>query len=176
MPKSKSISPTKMSISPMDKLKSLSPTTSTVNLNNMSMANVIIFLIAFAVVIILHYAMYTWTEELEKTGCKCSEIWHRNVIHWIALILLVITFVNILLKIANIQSPMFMAYGVVVGLLSLFYIIIVFDYISKLKALECECSESWKREYGYIYSIISISIYSLAILLSILFGSMMMTK
>ena len=163
--------------SPMDKLKSLSPTTSTVNLDNMDMVSLIMFLIIAVVVIVLHYAMYTWTKELEKTGCKCSEIWHRNVIHWIALILLIATVINVLLKIANIQkSPMFLAFGVVIALLNIFYISIVFDYINKLKKLECECSESWKRDYGYIGSIVYIIWFSLVALSLIFIASMMMFK
>ena len=44
----------------------------------------------------------------------------------------------------------------------------IFDYITKLKKLECECSESWKREYGYIGSIVYIGYFGLILLLLIL--------
>jgi magnesium-transporting ATPase (P-type) len=178
MPNSKStISMNKSKMkSPIDELKALSPATSSINLDTTNIITFIIVLISMIVVLILHYAMYTWTAELEKNGCKCSEIWHRNVIHWIALILLITVFINTLLKIANIKSPMFQAFIIVIAILNIFYIAIVFDYITKLKKLECECSEDWKRDYGYIGSIVYIISFSLILLSLILNGIFIFAK
>ena len=130
--------------------------------------SLIISLIIFIIVIVLHYSMYTWTEELEKTGCKCSDLWQRNFIHWIALIMLIIIPINFLLKFAKVKIELFIPYNFILIILQLFYISIIFDYITKLKKLECECSESWKREYGYIGSIVYIGYLGLILLLGIL--------
>jgi hypothetical protein len=52
----------------------------------------------------------------------------------------------------------------------------VLDYITKLKTLECQCSESWKRDYGYIYSLVSIIFVSIVLVFIILFGILMLNK
>ena len=128
----------------------------------------IVSLIIFIIVIILHYSMYTWTEELEKTGCECSNLWQRNIIHWIALIMLIIIPINMLLRFAKIKMELLIPYSFILVILQIFYISIIFDYITKLKKLECECSESWKRGYGYIGSIVYIGYLGLILLIGIL--------
>ena len=55
------------------------------------------------------------------------------------------------------------------AILFIIYIGVIFDYISKLKKLQCKCSESWKREYGYISSIVYIVMYSISALF-LIFG------
>jgi len=162
----------KKTSSPIDQIRSLNPTNPTnPNFNlgfEMNVAIFIISLIIIILVLVLHYSMYTWTEELEKNGCKCSDLWHRNFIHWIALILVIIIPINVLIKIYNIKSPLLIPYTFILGVLQIFYIGMIFDYITKLKKLECECSESWKREYGYIGSIVYICYFGLLLLLLIL--------
>tara|TARA_B110000003_G_scaffold270599_1_gene303341 strand:- start:6 stop:527 length:522 start_codon:yes stop_codon:yes gene_type:complete len=134
------------------------------NLNVNTIVFIIIYLITFTFIIILHHSMYTWTEELEKNGCECSDLWHRNVIHWVALILLITIGINVVFLIANIKSNVFNGFRILVSILQICYIVFIFDYITKLKELECKCSEDWKREYGYISSIIYIVIYGISLL------------
>jgi|TARA_B100000497_G_C7492606_1_gene301422 hypothetical protein len=134
------------------------------NLNVNTIAFIIIYLIIFTFIIILHHSMYTWTEELEKNGCECSDLWQRNVIHWVALILLIAIGINVVFLIANIKSKVFDVFRILASILQIFYIAFIFDYITKLKKLECKCSENWKREYGYISSIIYIVIYGIFLL------------
>jgi NhaP-type Na+/H+ or K+/H+ antiporter len=129
----------------------------------------ITYVIIITLVIILHYSMFSWTNELEKTGCECSDLWHRNIIHWIALIMLVFIAVNMLLLIAKVRSQLFSAFAGLIGVVNVFYIILIYDYISKLKNLECKCSEDWKREYGYIGSIVYMSFYGLIMLILLTF-------
>jgi hypothetical protein len=40
----------------------------------------------------------------------------------------------------------------------------------KLKDKNCECSEDWKREYGYIFTIVYISLLLLVLLFIIIIG------
>tara|TARA_B110000259_G_scaffold101997_1_gene117404 strand:- start:581 stop:1078 length:498 start_codon:yes stop_codon:yes gene_type:complete len=146
------------------------------NLDTQNITSVIIFIILQIITLSLHYAIYTWTEELEKTGCQCSNMWHRNVIHWMALILAIFVVIIMLLRIANITSKAFNAFIVVVFIIGLFYLAMVLDYITKLKTLECQCSESWKRDYGYIYSLVYIIFVSIVLVFSILFGILILNK
>ena len=130
----------------------------------------IVFLIVAIIVLILHYAMYSWTTELEKAGCECSNLWHRNFIHIIALILMIVVVIKISLKILEQSSLQFKYKDFTIFftpfvILMIIYIAIIYDYIAKLKVLQCECSENWKRDFGYISSIVYISIYSLIALM-----------
>lgn len=129
----------------------------------------ITYVIVITLIIILHYSMFSWTNELEKTGCSCSDLWHRNIIHWIALVILIFIAVNMLLIIAKVKSQLFSAFAGLIGIVNVFYIILIYDYISKLKNLECKCSEDWKREYGYIGSIVYLSFYGLIMLILLTF-------
>lgn len=133
---------------------------------------IIIALIIIPLTIILHYAMYTWTTELEKNGCECSNLWHRDFINILAIIivimiiiiLIVIIFLNTKYNLSSLISYL----NFINGVIFFTYILIILDYISKLKALNCECSESWKREYGYIFSIVYISLYILIFIFTII--------
>lgn len=159
----------KKASSPIDKIRSVNPTNPNFNLGfGANVAAFIVVLIIVVLVLVLHYAMYTWTEELEKTGCECSDLWHRNIIHWIALILVIIIPINVVIQIYKVKSPLLIPYSFILVVLQVFYIAMIFDYITKLKKLECECSESWKREYGYIGSIVYIGYFGLLLLLLIL--------
>lgn len=153
----------------IDKTKSIEP-----NKQSISIYIIIISIIALIIIsltIILHYAMYTWTTELEKNGCECSNLWHRDVINILASIIvimiitiLVIIFLNTKYNLSSLISYL----NFINGVIFFTYILIILDYISKLKALNCECSESWKREYGYIFSIVYISLYILIFIFTII--------
>jgi hypothetical protein len=145
----------------------------------------IINIILITLILVLHYAMYTWTEELEKTGCECSNLWHRNVIHWFGLVIVILNVIYWLMEFFNIDQKIYYRNGSLtlfaapfsslILILTVSYISIIFDYITKLKKLECHCSESWKRDYGYIGSIVYIASYSLGLLLFII-GMLMLLR
>ena len=145
----------------------------------------IINIILITLILVLHYAMYTWTEELEKTGCECSNLWHRNVIHWFGLVIVILNVIYWLIEFFNIDQKIYYRNGsltlfatpfsFLILILTVSYISIIFDYITKLKKLECHCSESWKRDYGYIGSIVYIASYSLGFLLLII-GMLMLLR
>jgi magnesium-transporting ATPase (P-type) len=158
----------KKASSPIDQIRSVNPANPNFNLNFANVATFIVVLIILVLVLVLHYAMYTWTEELEKTGCECSDLWYRNFIHWIALVLMIIIPINIVIQIYKIKSQLLIPYTFILFVLQISYVAMIFEYITKLKKLECECSESWKREYGYIGSIVYICYFGLILLLLIL--------
>ena len=161
MPPKKSVSSKK---SPIDEVKNVLNHNNSLNSNINIITFFIVYTIVITLVLILHYAMFTWTQELEKQGCECSDMWHRKVVHWLALVFLIVVPLNIILKHFKIQNMLINIYSSIVGFAFITYILTTFDYIRKLKKLECECSEDWKREYGYIFSIIYISFFAILIL------------
>ena len=140
------------------------------------MLELLIHLIVLILVITLHVAMYMWTTELEKENCDCSDLWHRNVINIFSMLLLILIPVNTYLvhkKILPIKSFNFdlkTGYSILVGVIGISYMVIILDYVMKLKDKNCECSEDWKREYGYIFTIVYISILLLMLLFIIIMG------
>ena len=134
----------------------------------------VITVIISVLVIILHFSMYTWTQELEKQGCDCSDMWHRKVIHWLALIFLLFIPINIMIRYFKSDNNIIKILSGIMSLGFITYICIVIDYIRKLKQLECQCSEDWKREFGYIFSIIQISLMAIS-LFSIILGVLLVT-
>jgi len=140
------------------------------------MLELLIHLIVLVLVITLHVAMYMWTTELEKENCDCSDLLHRNLINIFSILLLILIPVNFYLRYKNflpIKSfnlDLKTGYSIIVGGIGVFYMVIILDYVMKLKEKNCECSEDWKREYGYIFTIVYISILLLMLLLIIIMG------
>jgi magnesium-transporting ATPase (P-type) len=141
--------------------------------------NIISFTL-FILIIVFHYAMYTWITELEKNGCECSNLWHRNVIKWFAIVIIILNVIYYLIEFFNINQKLYYyinrpnggytyfagpPLSFLIAILVITYLAIIYDYITKLKKLECECSESWKKEYGYIGSIVYMSLLILVFLL-----------
>lgn len=130
----------------------------------------VITIIITVLVIILHYSMHTWTKELENQGCECSNIWHRKIINWLALIFLIFIPINILIRYLKFKNSFIQIFSSLMGFAFITYIFIIIDYIRKLKHLGCKCSENWKREYSYIFSITYISFLSIFLFSAIIAG------
>lgn len=141
------------------------------------MSDFLLFLtIVVAIVItILRYYIYMWVVELEKQGCDCSVMWYRDFLNYGTIILIISSLIYLGIRIGILKevldkdfmktfSPLFTIYSV----FALFYLIILFLYTSKLKELECKCSESWVREFGYYYSIIMFIMYGIGIIFAII--------
>lgn len=114
-----------------------------------------IYIIILITTIILHYALYTWTNDLKKLGCKCSSGTVRDVINMLALIFLLL----IPYRIVNYNDKYFSAffYGFI-RLIIITYFILVIYYINKLNTEACECSNNWKKDYSFITTIIFSSL------------------
>ena len=162
--------------SPISKMKNELEKDNKLESNMNMIAMFIITVIITVLVIILHFSMYTWTEELEKQGCECSNMWHRKVVHWLALLFLILIPVNILVRYFKFQNNAIKIFATLIALTSVTYICVIIDYIRKLKQLGCECSESWKREYGYIFSIIYICFFSIFLFSAIIAGLLLTSK
>ena len=114
-----------------------------------------IYIIILITTIILHYALYTWTNDLKKLGCKCSSGTVRDVINMLALIFLLL----IPYRIVNYNDKYFsdFFYGFI-RLITITYFILIIYYINKLNIEACECSNNWKKDYSFITTIIFSSL------------------
>lgn len=121
--------------------------------------HIIVAILVVVVTIGLHVAVYAWTRELEKAGCECSNLWHRNVVQVLAMVKLVVIPLNAVLR--N-KYLMFCS-----AIVSLVYFALIIDYVRQLKAKECECSEDWKRDFAYIYSTVWYVMTVLMVLVSL---------
>ena len=127
--------------------------------------------ISAILLLLLHYFMYIWTKELENKNCDCSDIIHRKIINYgsiVFFIFLIFNYINIITNNIFIKSSIFIS--ILLTTISIIYLSIIIDYIRKLKEKQCECSEDWKRKYGYIFSIIYVilSVFSLLIIIMFL--------
>jgi hypothetical protein len=139
---------------------------------------IFLVIVSYILVFTLYYSIYTWIQELEKNDCKCSDLWQNNYLKYSSLVLLVnqslffaikMLEMSKTLKISCSFKSMFSAWAVLSLFAVIVYMVILVDFIQKLKKKEdCHCSESWKREYGYYYSIVYLSLIALNVVLMIL--------
>lgn len=134
---------------------------------------ILIAIIFIVLVYILHISMYQWTEKLKKEGCDCADLWHRKYINIIAIILIISITINSIFLHFNNNFILFFRF--ILGIVQIFYYITIIDYIRKLKIKECICSENWRREFGFIFTIIILVFVSL-IFLSSLIGLLFIKK
>lgn len=128
-----------------------------------------------------------WIDKLEKTKCECSDNWERQYMKGYLYFIISFVAINILLTIIlrmNIYTIINNIFGkivlfVVIYLLifaGLSYTVITIDYITKLKNIDCKCSEDMKREVTYIFQIVIASLYALiffSFIISALFGGVL---
>jgi len=132
-----------------------------------------IYIIILITTIILHYALYTWTNDLKKLGCKCSSGTIRDVINMLALIFLLL----MPYRIVNYNDKYFSAffYGFI-RLITITYFILVIYYINKLNTEACECSNNWRKDYSFITVIIFSSLILFLIVLKLILFSTLDNK
>lgn len=143
----------------------------------MHVLGIAITLFISLLVILLYFYIYKWVVELEREGCQCSDMWQRNFLNistpLIIFISVISIFANVLMKLRIVNVDKMMAYGtenrswliplyVAYIIFGICFIVILFDYTRQLKEMECVCSDSWVREYGYIYSLVVLILWSIA--------------
>ena len=132
-----------------------------------------IYIIILIATIILHYAIYTWTNDLKKLGCKCSTGTMRDIINMLALIFLLL----IPYRILNYNDKYFTIffYGFI-RIITITYFILIIYYINKLNNEACECSNSWKKDYSFITVIIFSSLILFLMILKLILFSRLDNK
>lgn len=122
-----------------------------------------VFGIIFVVIqlLILNYLF-----RLEKTGCECAMDWRRSYTMFFLVLTLLYTVSALFIDRSTI--PILQTVMVVLGLVN---VVVVLQYVHKLKEEKCACSESIYREimmYGAIFNAIVYSAL-LSILIFFLF-------
>lgn len=127
---------------------------------------------------------YFWIDKLEKTNCKCSEHWERNymknyiyfVFGWITInLILAIILQTHLGEIINntFGATVFGIVQIVLLIIGVGYTFMAIDYITRLKKINCKCSEDIKREIIYIVNIFAACGYAfmfVMFIISLIFG------
>jgi len=121
---------------------------------------------------------YTWLVNLEKINCACSESWMRKYIKYYLTAYLALfgvsLFVNIAIYLLDMNlneiqaNPFLIIFNTLISIFNIFAIpniIISIIFISKLKEMNCECSEDIKREVYWVYNIVLASVLALTVLM-----------
>ena len=137
------------------------------------MLRISIFFVFTVLLAILHYSIYTWTNTLTQIDCKCSDSVIRNILNAIALIFLIM----IPYRIYNYKDGFYQSYfKTFIFLLSIIYYSLIIYYIDKLNKTACECSDSWKKDYSFITSILFLSLIILLIIAKLVLFSRINNK
>ena len=132
------------------------------------MLKISIFITFTTLITILHYAMYTWTNNLKQIDCKCSDHLIRDILNALALIFLIM----IPYRIYNYKDRFLQShFKTFLGILSTIYYLLTIYYIDKLNKIACECSDSWKKDYSFITSITFLLIIILLIIVKLVLFS-----
>ena len=145
-------------------------------------SNILIFNIVAGIIgLIINVYALVWIMKLEAIPeCKCSDNWMRLYIKSFLQVYIPVLIINLLIIIylystglaaSDLTSGIFVAYRAFVGFVGLFAfanMIIAIMFISKLKEMNCECSEDIKREIYFIYNIIIASFMALGILFGLM--------
>ena len=114
-----------------------------------------IFLI---IVIIYDYLLY-WILKLENIGCECSKDWRRNFIMcWIIIYIFIMIFETFIKNKIMKNVLVFLIF-----LFQIIFIIIVFQYVRKLKNEKCKCADGNERRVLEIFNYFQIFITLIAL-------------
>lgn len=132
-----------------------------------------IYIILLITTIILHYSLYTWTNDLKKIKCKCSEGTVRDVINMLALIFLLL----IPYRMLNYKDKYFTEFfNKFIAVISITYFILIIYYISKLNKEACLCSDNWRKDYSFITTIVFGSLMLFIMTLKLILFSLLQNK
>ena len=117
------------------------------------------------IVIVIFATFFLYAKDLEAHGCECSADWKRDHIKYHSLVI-------IFLYALSLFKPEFLfnnkILGVLLTIFSIIFVVNTIQFVRELRDSECECSKNWKRTFMEIYSYVSLSLYSLSLLLLLL--------
>tara|TARA_B110000444_G_C18657847_1_gene509292 strand:- start:436 stop:852 length:417 start_codon:yes stop_codon:yes gene_type:complete len=132
-----------------------------------------IYIILLITTTILHYSLYTWTNDLKKIKCKCSEGTVRDVINMLALIFLLL----IPYRMLNYKDKYFTVFfNNFIAVISITYFILIIYYINKLNKEACLCSDNWRKDYSFITIIVFGSLILFIMTLKLILFSLLQNK
>lgn len=125
--------------------------------------------------VIVMLVIYTYIDKLEKIDCPCAEHPMRNFIKNYIIFAVIFLLVATFLPPGIINSTLGPVYAMIYGIVYFIFIIATFvfyiyvmRYARFLMMNKCKCSEDFRREAMYIYSIIVVIAYAILVFLPIL--------
>lgn len=144
-------------------------------------AGLIVAMIIGLIGLIININAILWIYKLENIPeCKCSDNWMRMYLKYYLFAVIPVMFIQFFINIylysnslgaSDITGSVFLMFRVFVGFVNFMgflNIIIAIIFISKLKEINCECSEDVRREVYFIYNIVLASFIGLALLGSLM--------
>lgn len=115
------------------------------------------------------YATYIhhYVTRLERIGCDCAADFRRTYIQYFTLALIVLGIINISLLLMNNRTGIATVSAVlspVMFIATIIYAIFVIQYVNRLRAEKCRCSEGMARAILYIVTIINVTLACLVAL------------
>jgi hypothetical protein len=125
--------------------------------------------------IALYGLTYTYITKLEKIGCDCSAHKYRNFIKYfpLAAIAYIVLF-NFFAPKAIFEvlgAPGLFAMGVITflfGLINIVFFVLAFIYARYMMTEKCKCSEEYRRDVLYWWSMLEIVIIAVGVVLLLL--------
>lgn len=114
--------------------------------------------------VILQLLILNYLFKLEKTGCECAMDWRRNFVLFFMVLSLLYSVSALFIDRSAI--PILQTVMVVLGLVN---VVVVLQYVHKLKEEKCACSESVYREVMMYVAIFNAIVYSALLSLLIFF-------
>ena len=109
-------------------------------------------LVFSAIALMIYGTIFYFVLNMERQKCKCTEEPRRDIIKWYSGLSIVFTLV---LPFINQKNRMLLM--PISALLGMVFMVILFSYSHNLKhKKECECSNTWRREFIFKYSILSM--------------------
>jgi hypothetical protein len=167
------------SISSMGSMNTNMATKNNINkIHSYAWTGIIFLLIALTISLAINISAILWIRKLEEIKCACSEHWMRTYIKYYLYVLIPLSVFNSLLTIymlststINNYSSLYYIYRIftfIFGFFGFANIFISIIFISKLKEINCVCSEDIKREVYWIYNIVLLAIISINILFTLI--------
>lgn len=106
--------------------------------------------------VLFNVYIHHYVVRLERIGCRCAMDYRRTYIQWYTLIWIALCVVNITLLLMGTMMPPYMALLItpITSVATVFYIVFVLQYVSRLYKEKCDCSKSLARPVLTLVTII----------------------
>lgn len=125
--------------------------------------------------VIAMLVIYTYVDKLEKIDCPCAEHPMRNFIKYYIIFAIIFLLIATFLPAGTINSILGPVYTMIYGIVYFVFIIatfVFFVYVMRyarfLMVNKCKCSEDFRREAMYVYSIIMVVVYGILVFLPLM--------
>lgn len=144
----------------------------------------IVRIITGLVIVFLFFMTHSYIEKLERIGCPCSEHPDRKFIKGFSLFAIIYILLTMFIPSRILAQTVGMTGMVVFGLLKFIFVVLVFAffiisirYTQHLITEKCKCSEDYRREALYYWSIIHMVLLVILVIVPIFsalfFGGLM---